>query len=69
MASPLELDELVDSFTLTADELQLLRHMTGPSQLVFGLLLKIPAVAWALSKGAAPICQTTPWIMSPARSA
>ena len=39
MVSPLELDELVDNFTLTADEVQLLRHKS-PSQLAFGLLLK-----------------------------
>src|SRR2546430_499617 len=40
VASPLELDELVDNFTLTAGDLQLLRNKTGPSQFAFGLLLK-----------------------------
>jgi hypothetical protein len=49
VASPLELDELVDNFTLTADELQLFRHKTGPSQLAFGLLFKY--LAWPLSEG------------------
>ncbi len=44
MARPLDLDELLQHFTLAADELELLRNKTGPTRLGFSLLLKY--LAW-----------------------
>ncbi|MDN5918863.1 MAG: Tn3 family transposase, partial [Pseudonocardia sp.] len=40
MARPLDLDELVDQFTLGEDELELLRNKTGATRLGFGVVLK-----------------------------
>jgi hypothetical protein len=40
---PLDLDELLDHFTLDPDELKLLRNKTGATRLGFALLLKYPA--------------------------
>jgi hypothetical protein len=40
VARPLDLDELVDHFTLDADELKLVRNKSGATRLGFGLLPK-----------------------------
>lgn len=40
VARPLDLDELVEHFTLRPDELPLLRNKTGATRLGFALLLK-----------------------------
>ena len=40
MTRPLELEELVEHFTLVAGELELLRGKAGATRLGFGLLLK-----------------------------
>lgn len=40
MARDLELDELLDAFTLTADELKLLRNESGATRLGFALTLR-----------------------------
>ena len=40
MAAALELDELVEHFTLVGDELELLRNKTGATRLAFALFLK-----------------------------
>jgi len=57
-ARPLDLDELVDHFTLDPDELKLLRNKTGATRLGFALLRYL---AW---KGRFPAvaatCPTTP---------
>jgi Domain of unknown function (DUF4158) len=44
MARPLELDELVEHFTLAPGELGLLRNKTGATRLGFGVVLKF--VQW-----------------------
>jgi len=40
VATALELDELVEHFTLVGDELELLRNKTGATRLAFALFLK-----------------------------
>jgi DNA-directed RNA polymerase specialized sigma24 family protein len=42
MARPLDLDELLEHFTLADDELELLRNKGGATRLGFSLLLKYP---------------------------
>jgi Domain of unknown function (DUF4158) len=44
VARPLDLDELIEHFTLLPDELRLLRNKTGATRLGFSLLLKY--LAW-----------------------
>ena len=40
MAAALELDELVEHFTLAPDELELVRNKSGATRLAFALFLK-----------------------------
>jgi hypothetical protein len=44
VARPLDLDELVDHFTLDSDELEPLRNKTGATRLGFSVILKF--VVW-----------------------
>ncbi len=58
MAQPLELEELVEHFTLYPDETRLLRNKTGATRLGFSLSLKF-CCGRRGSRGAAVSCRTT----------
>jgi hypothetical protein len=51
VAHPLELEELVEHFTLYPDETQLVRNKSGGTRLGFSLSLKFLAVEGAVPPG------------------
>jgi hypothetical protein len=69
MARPLDLDELLEHFTLADDELELLRNKSSATRLAFGLLLKYLAWKGRFPRAVAARSLTTPSTTSPARSA
>ena len=68
MGRRLELDELVEFFTLLPDETALLRNKSGATRLGFALLLKFLHPRAAGSRAGGPSCRTRRWSSSPGRS-